>query len=122
LFVVIYAIGIRLPENMDEFESMVRDYLMKPGMPGLGAAICTAAVIDYSFHGLVSNLDRAEVILKMIAQEHPEFPQEPLLSLPMRSRHWVQAIKDWKALRAKKLSHQKLRDFADSLIRPPHAQ
>jgi len=122
LFVIIYAIGIALPENSGEFENVVRDYLMRPGLRGVGAVLCTAAAIDYSFEGLVSKLGRTDRVLKIMAHKHPNFPPESRLSLPLRGKHWEQAWASWKLLRKTQLTPQKLQDFEDSQIRPPHVR
>jgi hypothetical protein len=123
MWVVIYAARTGDPSKSDEFESIVRDYLMAPGIEGVGAAICTAAVIDHAIYGMVEKFGRAEAAFKMIADRHPSAAtQKLLLGLPLRQRHLQQASATWKELRAQKLSPRKLQDFEDSQLKPPPAQ
>ena len=117
-FVIIYAMDRQLPKENDEFGTIVRDYLMAPGMRGLGALLCAIAVIDYSLGKLARDLPRAEASLKAVEREHPDFPKESGLSLPLRRKHWEQARADWLKLRRTRLAAERLEDFGDSLIMP----
>jgi hypothetical protein len=121
LFVIMYAIRIKPPDKVEEFERVVRDFLMTDGIPAVGAVICAAAVIDQSFESLISNLDRAETGLKILVKRHPDSPgfQQSHLSFPMRRRHWEQALDSWKGLRATKLTPRNLRDFEDKQLISP---
>jgi len=120
LFVIIYAIGVDLPNDTKEFPGVVRDYLIRLGIPAIGAVICTAAVIDHIFEGQIPRLDSAEAALKLLTDRDPKNLafQQSHLSLPLRRRHWEQAFEKWNALRATKLAPQNLRAFADNHLIP----
>lgn len=118
LFVIVYAIGRPLPEQTDEFQAVVREYLSASGMRGIGALLCATAIIDHSLGKLARDLDRAEAALQFIEREHPDFPKEPGISFPLRRRHWEQARADWLKLRRTRLTAERLQDFDDSQLLP----
>jgi hypothetical protein len=113
LFVILYAVGIDPPDDKNQFEDVMLNYLSTSGIEAIGAVICAAAVIDHSLEGFVSKLDGAEAAFKKMRDQFPQNRalQQAHLSLPLRRRHWEQALAEWKLLRATKLSPQMLRDF-----------
>jgi len=121
LFVTMYTMDFDLPaapEENDKFETLVRDYLMVPGIRGFGALLCVIAIIDYSLGALARKLPRAEADLKAVERKHPDFPKESGLSFPLRRRHWEQARADWLKLRSTRLTAERLQDFDESLTVP----
>ena len=120
LFVILYAVGIDPPDDKNQFEDIVLNYLMTDGIEAIGAVICVAAVIDFSLERFVSNLDGAEAAFKKMIDQFPQNRalEQAHLSFPLRQRHWEQALADWRNLRATKLTPQKLRDFEDSQLNP----
>ncbi|ADE12172.1 hypothetical protein [Sideroxydans lithotrophicus] len=119
LFIIVYAIGTDVPDNREDFESVVRDYLSKSGIRGIGAVICAIAVIDHHFFDVAAKFEAAESMLKELSCSKPDFPQDSLLSIPLRRRHADLALEDWQKLRATKLTARKLQDFEYSQLMPP---
>jgi hypothetical protein len=120
LFVILYAAGIDPPNDKNQFEGTVLNYLTTSGIEAISAVICAAAVIDFSLERFVSKAGFADAAFKKMRDQFPQNPalQQAHLSLPLRQRHWEQALAEWKTLRTTKLTPQKLRDFEDSQLNP----
>ena len=120
LFVILYAVRIDPPNDKNDFENVVLNYLMTTGIDSISAVICAVAVIHHSLEGIVLKLDGAESAFRKMRDQYPHNRalQQAQLSLPMRQRHWEQALADWRNLRVTKLTPQKLRGFEDSQLTP----
>jgi hypothetical protein len=120
MFVILYAVGVDMPADKNDFETVVQNYLTTSGIAAIRAVICSAAVIDHVLGGIVSNLDRSEATFKTMLNRYPKnLPlQQAALSFPLRKRHWEQTLAEWKLLRSTKLAPRKLQDFEDSQLNP----
>ena len=56
-------------------------------------------------------LDQAEVSLKYLISQKPDFTQAGLLALPLRKKHYALALERWKNLKQGVLAEHNLRRF-----------
>ena len=56
LFVIMYAMDSETPTDTSAFSNEVKHYLMRSGIAGISAVICTLAAIDHSFEGIIASL------------------------------------------------------------------
>lgn len=84
---------------------------MQLGYTGVGAVICSMAIIDRRLSQAAEKLDQAEVSLKYLISQKPDFTQAGLLALPLRKKHYALALERWKNLKQGVLAEHNLRRF-----------
>ncbi|OPJ96316.1 hypothetical protein [Serratia marcescens] len=108
MFVLLYGTGRAPFDESDNFLPLVEQYLMRPGYPGVGAVICSMAIIDRRLNQSEEKLVKAEVDLKHLIRSYPDFPQVGLLSLPLRKKHYSLALERWNDLKKGPLAEHNL--------------
>lgn len=108
LFIILMCLGEQPPEDLDAFEPIVEKYLSRSGYAGLGAVICTKAVLDRRFSGIMLKLEKAEKSLREITAKKPDFSPHALLSMPLRKRHYAQVLERWRVLLRGALSDENI--------------
>jgi len=111
LFIILYFTRHEVPEEIEEFEPIVQEYLSAPHYNGLGAVIGIKALLDRRMKSVLSKLDIAEQNLKGIMEENPNFNQYPLLSMPLRKKQYAQVVDRWNALSKDALSDDNIAYF-----------
>lgn len=98
LFIIIMCVGSDAPDDLEDFEPMVQKYLSRSGYAGLGAVICTKAVLEYRLKDILLKLESAEKNIRAIMDMNPEFTQHPLLSMPLKKKQYAQVLDRWRTL------------------------
>lgn len=111
LFIILYFTGLEVPEDTDEFEPIVQEYLSASHYKGFGAVIGVKALLDRRMKSALSKLAEAEQNLKGIMEENPDFNQYPLLSIPLRKKQYAQVVERWNALSKGALSDDNIAYF-----------
>lgn len=117
-FILLYCGRKPSPLKRDEFLTQAEEYLKQPDMAGIGAVLCSMAVIDYRLSNAEHTLIRAERLIKEAMTSHPNLKDMGLLGMPLRRKHYAAALDKWKKLKSSQLSEQGIRDFEENLLNP----
>lgn len=114
LFIIMMCLGERQPQNIENFEAVVDEYLSQTGYVGLGAVVCTRAVIAMRMRNVLLKLETAEKLLKQLTASDPDFPPHLALGAPLKKKQYVQILERWRSLSSGALSDEAIAYFQEN--------
>jgi hypothetical protein len=102
---------------ISEYETATENYLFRANaLQGIGSVICSAAVLDYQLESFVAEEAEIKEIARITAPIARAL-EVNALGLPLRARHYRQALSEWRELRATVLTVQTILDFEKRSLR-----